>query len=81
MAIACKICVATKGLSGADIDTLPKNEKELIKHIESVHHMPVQREGESKGQAIERFLKEHPEAKDCRECMAAGAPWAQGAGG
>ena len=54
MSIACKICIATKGLRGTDIDSLPKTEEELIEHIESVHHMPVIREGETEEQAAER---------------------------
>lgn len=77
MALACKICIATKGLSGADIDSLPKNEEELFEHVESVHHMPVQRKGESMEQAIKRFIKKYPEAKTCQDCIDAGAPWTQ----
>lgn len=47
MALACKICIATKGLRGSEISSLPQNEEELAEHMEAVHHMPVQREGET----------------------------------
>ena len=75
MAIACKICIATKGLRGSEIDGLPQNEEELMEHMEKVHHMPVQREGETQEQAIKRFLNKYPEARNCPECIAAGAEW------
>jgi hypothetical protein len=70
--------MATRGLRGSDIGSLPKDEEELFEHIESVHHMPVVREGETEEQATERFLRKHPEARDCPECKAAGALWAKG---
>jgi hypothetical protein len=80
VALACKICIATRGLRGSEIDTLPQTEQELIAHIERVHHMPVQRDGETREASIERFLRAYPEAKSCPECRAAGAPWAQAGG-
>lgn len=52
-----------------------ETEEELFDHLESVHHMPVIREGETREQAIERFLRKHPEARTCSECAAAGASW------
>lgn len=75
MPIACKICIAQKGLGGSEIGSLPKTEEELMDHMEKVHHMPVQREGETHEQCIKRFLEKHPEAKTCLECIAAGAEW------
>jgi len=75
MAYACKICIMEKGLKGSDIDDLPQTEEELADHMEEVHHMPVIREGQTKEQAIEHFIKKYPEARDCPECIAAGAPW------
>ncbi len=78
MAYACKICIAQRGLNGSEIDGLPQTEEELFEHMEAVHHMPVTREGETDEQALARFLKKHPEAKTCPECMAAGAPWTKG---
>ena len=63
MALACKICIVTKGLRGSEIGSLPKNEEELVDHIEKVHHMPVTREGETHGQCIARFLEKYPEAR------------------
>lgn len=75
MPIACKICIMQRGLRGSEIDSLPKTEEELEDHLEKVHHMPVQREGETHEQCIERFLEKYPEAKTCPECIAAGAEW------
>ena len=75
MAFACKICIAQRGLHGSEIDSLPQNEKELAGHIEKVHHMPVQRYGESREECIKRFLEKYPEAKTCPECIAAGVEW------
>lgn len=77
MALACKLCIAGRGLRGSEIAGLPQNEEELIAHMESVHHTPVVREGETKAEATTRFLQEHPEAADCEECKASGAPWAR----
>ena len=62
MSLACKICIATKGLRGSEIDSLPKNEEELMEHMKRVHHMPVIREGETREQATKRFLEKYPEA-------------------
>ena len=75
MPLACKICIAERGLRGSDIDSLPRNEEELFDHLERTHHMPVQREGESHEDTIKRFLEKYPEARTCPECIAAGAEW------
>lgn len=75
MALACKICIAQKGLRGSEIDSLPQTEEELADHMERVHHMPVQREGETPGQCIKRFIEKYPEARTCPECIAVGAEW------
>lgn len=75
MALACKICIARSGLRGSEIGSLPQTEEELFEHIESVHHMPVRREGETEEEAQARFLEKYPEARDCAECREAGAPW------
>ena len=75
MALACKICILTKGIRGNEIDSLPQNEEELADHMEKVHHMPVVREGETIEQAVKRFLEKYPEARTCSECIAAGAEW------
>jgi hypothetical protein len=77
MALACKICIATVGLRGSEIASLPQNEEELAQHMESVHHCPVQREGETMEEAKNRFIKTYPNAKDCPDCKAANAPWAR----
>ena len=75
MALACKICIAQRGLRGSEIGNLPQNEEELFDHMEQVHHMPVQRDGESHEECIKRFLEKYPEARTCPECIAAGAEW------
>lgn len=75
MALACKICIAQRGLIGSEIDSLPQNEEELVDHMEKVHHMPVIREGETSEQAHQRFLEKYPEARTCPECIAADAEW------
>ncbi len=46
-----------------------------MEHMERVHHIPVIRKGETREQAIARFLKSCPEARTCPECIAAGAEW------
>ena len=75
MPLACKFCIAEKGLRGSDISNLPTNEEELMEHIEKVHHMPVQREKETHEESIKRFLEKYPEAKTCPDCINAGAEW------
>jgi hypothetical protein len=62
MALACKYCIATKSLKGSEIDNLPQNEEELFQHIESEHHIPVIRKGETEEQTLKRFRHENPEA-------------------
>jgi len=75
MPIACKICIAKKGLKGSELGNLFQTEEELFDHMEKAHHMPVIRIGETEEQATEHFIKKYPEAKTCPECIAAGAPW------
>lgn len=77
MPLACRICIAEKGLRAMGIDSLHKTEEELFDHMETVHHILVTREGETDEQAIERFLEKCPEASTCPECIRAGAPWAK----
>ena len=74
--IACKYCVFEKGLN-ITTSHLFKTQEELNDHLESVHHMPIIREGETEDDAIERFLKKYPVAKDCPICKAAGAKWVE----
>jgi hypothetical protein len=74
MPIACKYCIAERGLWGSDIGSLPDTEEELIRHIESYYHMPVRRPGETPEGCIQRFVAEHPEAASCPRCREAGAP-------
>lgn len=75
MALACKICIAQKGLRGSEISDLPQTEEELFDHMEKVHHMPVQREGETHLQCIKRFIERYPKAKTCPDCIAVDAEW------
>lgn len=69
---ACTICVATKGLKGSELDSLPKSEDELIDHLERVHHYVVRRHGESDEEAARRCDEAYPERKNCAECTEAG---------
>lgn len=75
MPIACKICIMEKGIRGSDLKDMPQTEEDLIDHLESVHHMPVIREGETPEQCTKRFLEKYPEARTCPECIEAGAEW------
>jgi hypothetical protein len=56
MPIACKLCIAEKGLHGSEIGALPKDEDELAEHLEREHHLVVRREGESQADADQRCL-------------------------
>lgn len=67
MPLACKICIASKGLKGSDVGSLPQTEEELADHIEREHHTVVIRIGETKEQAIRRVLA-NPET--CPKCVA-----------
>lgn len=67
MGIACKYCIATKGLR-LDSDHLFETEEELFNHIEMEHDMPVVREGETEEEALARFKAKNPRAggPDCQ---------------
>lgn len=62
MPIACKYCIATKGLKGSDIDKLPRTDEEFFQHVETEHHIPVRKENETEEECLERFKRENPEA-------------------
>jgi hypothetical protein len=70
----CKYCILTKGLRGADLQNWPSidDEEAKVRHIESEHHIPVRREGETVAECKERFAREYPEAGGpnckCPEC-------------
>jgi hypothetical protein len=70
----CPVCTLRHGLTYAPI--VFKDRERFFQHLETAHHMPVPRAGESEGQAVRRFLEENPEALDCSQCKAAGASWA-----
>jgi len=73
MSIACKYCIATKGLR---LDSLWvfETEEELYNHIEMEHDIPVARKGETEEETMVRFQDKNPRAggPDCRcpACMA-----------
>ncbi len=73
MPFTCKYCIALKGLTAEDVKNLPKNENQLYDHIETVHHIPIMREGETEQQAFDRFRKENPQAGgkkcNCPTCI------------
>lgn len=81
MALACKWCIVSTGLKGSDIGkpgVTFVNQEELTNHLESFHHCPVQRDGETMKQAEARFLAAHPQALACPECVGNKAPWIKG---
>ena len=43
--LACKLCIAAHGLSGSDIDKLPKTEAEYIQHLVDVHGVVIRDDG------------------------------------
>ena len=75
MVLACRYCIAEKGLRGSVITdvfiltSLPQNEKEFFDHLESYHHMPIQQDGETKEQCHARFLQKYPEVANCPDCI------------
>lgn len=75
----CPYCVATKGTKGTDLVKGGKkdldDDEKFFRHLEDEHNIPVRREGETEEQTMERFYRDHPEAKDsttckCPECKA-----------
>jgi hypothetical protein len=67
MSIACKYCIATKGLR-LDRDRLFETDEELIEHIEMEHDIPVRREGETEEETMRRFKAKNPRGggPDCQ---------------
>jgi len=69
--MVCPLCLMRKGLKAEELDTCGftfTNHEDFAKHIESEHHIPIQRLGETIGMAKERFYKQYPEAKDKKTC-------------
>lgn len=62
MSIACRICIATVGIKGSDIASMPQTDEEHAQHMEAVHHIPVRRDNESEAECMGRFKREQPEA-------------------
>jgi hypothetical protein len=60
----CRYCIMMKGLHGSDLHTWPTidDHEAQARHIESEHHVPVQREGETEEQTEARFKREQPDA-------------------
>lgn len=70
----CPLCVATKGLRGKEVfdgtcDYAFNDDEEFAKHMESEHHIPVQRPNETDEGCKERFFKQNPTAKDPKTCQ------------
>lgn len=67
--IACKYCIATKGLS-LQSSHLFQTEEELFEHIEMEHDIPVAREGETEEETMQRFKAKNKRAggPDC-QCL------------
>lgn len=74
--IACKLCIMDNVLN-TQSKALFNTQEELNDHLESYHHKPIIREGETEDDAIKRFLEKYPEAKDCWICKEAGSKWAK----
>ena len=74
MAIGCIYCIATKGLKGSEIASLPQTEEEFMDHIEMTHDLPVGREGETEEQTTVRFKAKNKRAGgpdcQCPACLA-----------
>ncbi len=86
--LVCSICVAnsTKELLSSEPGYLTtitsaldkyrfSTEEEFAQHLESFHHNPIRRQGETPDQAMHRFLYLYPDVVNCPECRKAGAPW------
>jgi hypothetical protein len=74
-ATSCRqVCRLRHGLGDAAL--IFEGLEQLYQHLERCHHLPVRRAGETQEQAMLRFLYSHPEALECEQCRAAGAPWA-----
>ena len=69
------ICTLRHGLS--DAAALFQGWEHFCNHLEASHHVPVPRGDETADQAAARFVETYPEAIDCMQCKAAGAPWAR----
>jgi len=68
MALMCKICAALNGITSVGTHQLELTEEQLYKHIEDVHHIAVQRDGETKEEAAQRFVAAHPNAWPNKNC-------------
>ena len=67
--IACKYCIATKGLKGSELEKQTfGTQEEFVEHIEMVHDIPVTRKGETEKETMDRFSKKNPRAggPDCQ---------------
>lgn len=54
-----------------------ETERELDDHIENAHHEVITRRGESYSEAVTRFLRANPRARECVRCYEAGKPWSK----
>lgn len=69
MALICKYCLMERGIKGSELAKMDlKTEEALIEHIESEHHIAIQREGETEEECMKRFYNKYLEAKDRNTC-------------
>lgn len=65
----CKYCAAMYGYKPQDlVKKMMGTQDELLNHIESEHHIPVKRVGETKEQALQRMRTTYPESGDPATC-------------
>jgi len=64
----CDLCILEHGAEWLDSASAPKSEEELAVHLESEHHMPTARQGETMEECKRRFLKLYPEAQILETC-------------
>lgn len=68
MPYACKFCIAEQGLKGSEVSSLPETLEELYNHIESAHHIPLTRPGETEEQSADRLARDYPESSSPDTC-------------
>lgn len=67
--ILCPMCLLSKGLDDENRDEVTfDTEEEFADHMESEHHIPVQKEGLTEEENMVRFREKYPEAKDTKTC-------------
>lgn len=76
----CRYCIMFEGVLGSEMEKWPdlndSNADTLIaEHLESHHHIPVRRDGESEDDAQQRMIQMYPDIGGpnckCPECVRA----------